>query len=512
MTETISDNKRIAKNTLALYARTFIVVIVALYTSRALLKILGETDLGIYNVVGGIVLLLSVFQSTLTKAIQRFFSYDIGSNCTEEQQSRTFSSCLYIIVIIIGVSILFGETVGLSIVNFLTKIPQERMFAANWVYQFVLLSFCVTFLHIPLDAVIIAHERMSIYALFTIIESVLQLLMIFVLLNADSDKLILYAILHSSISIIIFFCYYYYVKIKFPIYKFRCVWDSKISRNILSFSSWTLLGSSTNVLSQQGVSILLNNFVGLVANTALGFANQVNSALVRFVSGFSTAFNPQIIKLYAQNDKTNLFLLIHRASKFSFALSYIMALPLIVNMDFILHLWLGNVPIYTSGFCKLILICSVIDATTGVFNTVITATGNIKKYQLLISCSFILDSLVVLSLLIFKIHPVLVFGSRIITRGIINMIIGLCISKKQIEFSIGKYLKLVGFPIIATIGITIPFAIASFYIVSDEFLIMIVSIMISIISVSLSTLYIIMNKQERLSIKSIIEHRINGKK
>lgn len=508
MTAVVSDNKRIAKNTISLYLRTFIVLLVSLYISRALLQILGETDLGIYNVVGGIVFLLSVFQASLTKSIQRFITFDIGSNFSTEQKSKTFSSCLFIIVILAGISIVLGETLGLSIVNYLTDIPYERRFAANMVYQFTLLSFVFILLNIPLDAVIIAHEKMSAYALFTIIESVLRLITIFILMNSGSDKLVIYALLHSSVSVLMIICYYAYVKVKFPIYRLRLIWESKICKQILSFSGWTLFGSSTNVLTQQGVSLLFNNFVGLVANTALGFASQVNGALTRFVGNFSTAFNPQVIKLYAQKDFSNLFILIYRASKFSFALSYIMALPLIANMDFILDLWLGKIPLYTIEFCILILICSVIDATTGVFNTAITATGKIKRYQILISISFLLDFFVALSLLLFHLNPIIVFGSRIVTRGIINMIIGLLSIKREMSFRIVDYLKSVGIPIILTIVLTLPTAFIPKYLFVNKWVVFSLSSLLSIIAIAICTLMLIMNSNERLRIKSLLFCRI----
>ena len=210
---------------------------------------------------------------------------------------------------------------------------------------------------------------------------------------------------------------------------------------MLSFSGWTLLGSGSNALTQQGISLLMNNYVGLLANAAIGLCNQVNVAVSKFVSGFNTAFTPQVIKLYARDNYRELNLLISRSSKFSFALCYIMVLPLLCNMDFILEIWLGDdVPEYTAGFCRMVLICTLFDATTGVYNTAITATGRIRNYQILISLSFLLDLLLSFAMLYRGLEPVLVFSSRILTRGILNMVIGLYFINRYMGFDISGYI------------------------------------------------------------------------
>lgn len=309
-------------------------------------------------------------------------------------------------------------------------------------------------------------------------------------------------------ALILYIAYYSYVKIKHKVYSFQFCWDKEYSSRILSFSGWTLLGSGANTGTQQGVNLLFNNYVGLIANAAMGFASQVNIAVGKFVNGFSTAFTPQIIKLFAQGDYQNLHLLMHRASKFSFALCYIMALPLIANMDFILHLWLGeNVPQYTCEFCQLILICTIIDATTGVFNTAITATGNIRKYQIMISISFSLDLLFCFLLFLVDLNPALVFASRILTRGIFNMFIGFYFSHKQIDFDILSYSKRVLGPIALTLCITVP----TIWIIDhisygwSQFLL---TGSASVLLICISVLFIIMNRNERIVVINKIKSAI----
>ena len=499
-----AENSRIAKNTISLYIRTVIVLFVSLYTSRLVLQALGETDLGIYNLVGGIVSLMAFLQAAQTKSTSRFITYELGLGGEPSKLSRIYSICMTIHILLAIIIVIIAETLGLFIINEYTQIPTSRMVAANLVYQFSILTFVMHFIRCPLDSVIIAHEDMTVYAYMSILEVSLQLGLVFAVLHYSGDNLILYGFLVFAVSVVLFICYLIYRRKTYPAYRYRFIWDKKESVRVLSFSGWTLLGSSANTFTQQGVALLFNNFVGLVANTALGFANQVNAAVGRFVSSFTTAFNPQIIKLQAQDDRNSLFILMNRASRFSFALCYVMALPIITNMEFILSLWLGRVPEYTTEFCQLILVCSIIDATTGVFNTSITATGEIKNYQIGIALSFLLDLTCASIFLYLGIHPAVVFGSRIITRGFMNMLIGFHYSKKLLAFPLRKYLFEVMIPIGITILITIPISMIR---MAEGWLSFILNTILTVVAVSLCTLYIIMKKHERTTIIKAIKNR-----
>ena len=503
----LTNNQRIAKNTIYLYLRTFIVMFVSLFTSRLVLRALGETDLGIYNLVGGIVALMAFLQTAQIKATSRFITYELGLEGQDNRLARIYSICMTIHLIIAAIIVVIAETVGLWIINEYTQIPDSRIFAANVVYQFSILTFVMHFIRCPLDSVIIAQENMSIYAYMSILEVALQLGLVYIVINFPGDKLILYGLLIFVVSVILFICYLIYKNKVYPMYEFKYTWDKHESIRILSFSGWTLLGSSANTLTQQGVSLLFNNFVGLVANTALGFANQVNAAVGRFVASFTTAFNPQIIKYQAQDDKTALFALMNRASRFSFALCYIMALPIIANMEFILNFWLDSVPIYTTEFCQLILVCSIIDATTGVFNTSITATGHIKNYQIGIALSFLLDFLCAFAFLKLGLHPAIVFGSRIVTRGFVNMLIGFHFSIKLLSFPLRIYIKEVLIPIIATVLITLPISYIRMFQGWGDALI---NSVLCVSGVCLCTFLIIMKKNERRIILTTIKAKIHG--
>lgn len=503
MSAVSSNNKRIAKNTLFLYIRTIIVMFVALYTSRLVFHALGEIDLGIYNLVGTIVTMLAFLQTAQAKATSRFITYELGKSDTPDTQKRIFSLCMTIHLIIGVVVIVLAETVGLWIINEFTDIPPERMFAANVVYQFSILTFLLHLVRVPYDAVIIAHEDMSVYAYMSVFEVMLQLGVVYLIMVLQTDNLILYGALIAVVAFIVFLCYALYTRYKYREYRFRWMWSKEDSMQIMKFSGWTLLGSSSNTATQQGVNLLFNNFVGLVANTALGFANQVNAAVTRFISSFTTAFNPQITKFYACQDLSSMHLLMTRAAKFSFVLCYLMTLPLIVNMDYILHLWLGDVPLYTVEFCQLILVCSTIDATTGVYNTAITATGKIRNYQIGIAISFLLDLLCAVLLLMMDMHPAIVFGSRILTRGFLNMCIGMYYGNKLLDYDWKVYVRCVLFPIAVILFFSVP-VVGYFSMENQGWIRLLITTIVSTTIIGVATWTIVMTRDERIKIGTML--------
>ncbi len=505
----VSNNKRIAKNTVTLYFRTLVVLVISLYTSRLVLKALGAEDLGIYNVVGGIVALLVFIRATLSSSTSRFITYELGKGSNVHDINRVFSAAMSIHLIIVACVILLGETLGLFIFFNWIEIPVERHTAALIVYHCALVMFCINLLSSPYESIIIAKEEMQVFAFISIINAILQLGLAVLLIRCNSDRLILYGLIMTLITVVVFFCYYFYIRSKHSEYKYRVLWDSYYSRQMFSFSGWTLLGASTNAATQQGVSILFNNFVGLIANAALGFANQVNAALQSFVGSFRLSFNPQVIKYYAQHDLPQMHLLMNRASKFGFMLAYVIALPLIVNMDYVLHIWLEEVPKYTVEFCQLILICTIIDSTTGVLNTGITATGNIRGFQIGISISFFLDLITASLLLVLHLSPTLVFGSRIITRGGINMLIELYFVRKQLSFSLRRYIIEVLIPIIFALAFTIPFI----WLIGgtlNSLNGLMLSILISVISCAFITLFVFLNRDERKTVYKMVKNRIKN--
>ena len=378
-----SNSKRIAKNTLMLYFRQILIMIVSLYTVRVVLNTLGAEDYGIYNVVAGVVVLFSFVNNAMATSTQRFLNFNLGKEDTEKTQ-QTYSSSLLIHIGIALIFVILAETIGLWFVNTKLNIPQERHSAAMWCYQFSIVTTVFNILRVPYNAVIIAYEKMSFFAWVSIVEAVLKLLVVYLLIISPFDKLVAYVILLTVVSIIILFCYKIYCNNKFEIAHYKKVTDYSLIKEILGFSGWSLFGATANVANNQGTNIVLNMFTNVTVNAAMGIANQVNSAVYSFVSNFQTAFNPQIVKSWASNELEYFYSLLIRAAKVSYYLLFFIALPLHLNADFVLSIWLKDVPNYAVDFVRLILIWSLIEAVNGPLFMAGQATGKIKFYQIII--------------------------------------------------------------------------------------------------------------------------------
>lgn len=450
-----SDNKRLAKNTLFLYFRTGIIMLISLYLSRVILEILGVEDYGIYNVVGSIVVLFSFLNNAMTQASQRFISFEIGKNDNGIAR-KIFNTALSSQLIFILIVFFLTESVGLWFLNEKLNIPQERVDAAFWVFQLSFLTFCINMIMVPYTALVVAYEKMSFFAYVSLFDAGLKLLLIHILRISPYDKLISYSFLVLFISIIVAIVNVLYCIKNFSICKIEFSWDKYLFKKMFSFSSWSLCGGISNIATQKGIIFLLNIFWGVTINAAMGICSQVSAAMNSFIGGFQTSFRPQLIKSYAQNDIKRFYSLISNTSKISFMLAFIPAIFLIINMPIVLELWLGDIPEYTISFCQLILACSIIDSLTGPYFVSIMATGEIKNYQIMISLSYLLDLLTSFFLIKLMISPHYIFYSRLATRGILNMFIGLYYMKKLFMFNLRKYFFSVLVPIFIILIITIP--------------------------------------------------------
>ena len=383
-----ANNKRIAKNTLMLYIRMFLLMLVSLYTTRIVLSALGETDFGIYNVVGGFVVLFTFINGAMTTSTQRSLSYELGKN--DGNISNVFSTCMNL-HLLVGVAILIlAETIGLWFLNHKMNFPLERMDAVNWVYQFAILNCLSNVLRVPYNALIIAHEYMSFYAYIGLIEGVLKLLIVYLLSLFGFDKLIFYSFLMFAVSSLTTMCFVVYSKNKLSHVKYTKTANKDSYKQIVSFSGWTLFGALANLGRNQGISVLLNMFYGVTINAAIGIANQVNASVNQLVTGFQQAFNPQLTKAEASQNKEYQTELIIRTSKYSYYIILFFAVPLLFNLDFILGLWLGEFPLYTKELCICIIVASLIDSISGPLWVTIFATGKIKNYQVSISILLLL--------------------------------------------------------------------------------------------------------------------------
>lgn len=382
-TQSSNNNKRIAKNTLLLYFRMLFMMVVSLYTSRVILNALGVEDFGIYNVVGGVVAMFSVISGSLSAAISRFITYELGKG-DQSKLNKIFSASVTIQLLLSLIIVVLIESVGVWFLNAKMTIPAERMTAANWVLQFSIVTFVINLISVPYNAAIIAHERMSAFAYISILEAVCKLTIAFLIMVSPMDKLIFYAILMCMVSVIVRFTYGHYCKKHFAECTYHFHWDADILKKMFGFAGWNFIGASSAVLRDQGGNIVINLFYGPTVNAARGIAIQVNSAIMGFVSNFMTALNPQITKSYASGDREYMMTLIFQGARLSFYMLLLLSLPVLVNTHYILVLWLKLVPEHAVLFVQLILIFAMSESISNPLVTAMLATGKIRNYQIVV--------------------------------------------------------------------------------------------------------------------------------
>lgn len=378
------NNKRILQNTILLYLRLFLVMAISLYTVRVVFRVLGESDYGVYNVVAGIVVMFSFLSNTLSSASQRFFAFELGRRNFVELK-KIFSAFVLFYVIASVIILLLSEIVGLWFLYNKMTIDSSRLNAASWVFQCSVLSFLFTILSSPYQAIIIAREKMGVYAYVGIIEVILKLILVASLEYLPGDKLIVYGVLMLLSSNIVFLLYFIYSKRKFPECKFQFQWDSDLLYKITSYSGWNLMGGVANVIRSQGINMLLNVFFSPVVNAARALAYNISTMVAQFANNFYSAVRPQVTKYYAQGDMQQTTKLIFQSSKFSIALLLVIIIPVSFFAEQILSLWIGNVPEYTVLFTRLVLVISIVDAVSNPLMTLVQATGNVKLYQIVVS-------------------------------------------------------------------------------------------------------------------------------
>lgn len=493
--DSISNNKRIAKNTMLLYVRMLLIMAVSLYTSRVILSALGETDFGIYNVVGGVITMFSVLSGSLSAAISRFITFELGKGDTQKLK-RIFSSSVTIQLILGGIIILVAETIGLWFLNCKMNIPSERMDAANWVFQFSIVTFCINLLSVPYNAAIIAHEKMSAFAYISIIEAGGKLFVAFFIAHSPIDKLVFYALLMMLISITIRSCYTWYCKKHFEECKFSFLYDKDLLKQMFGFAGWNFIGASSAVLRDHGGNIIINLFAGPAVNAARGVAMQVNTAVCGFVQNFMMALNPQITKNYANGNHEYMFSLIFQGARLSFYMLFLLSLPILLNTSFLLSLWLKEVPEHTVLFVRLILIFTMSESISHPLVTAMLATGKIRNYQIIVGgCQMLNLPLSYIALMLGAIPEIVVVIAIVISQ--ICLAARLYMLHGMIDLPVRKYIKSVYFNIIGVslVATILPYSFArtldnnvySFIIISA----------VAVISVIISALFIGCSKDER---------------
>ena len=366
-----------------LYIRMFALMLVGLYTSRVVLAALGENDFGIYNVVGGIVAMFTVISGALNSAVQRFITFELGKG-PQAQETKVYSTAVIIQFALAMIIVLLAEPIGLWFIDNKMTIDPSRIPAARLVLHFSLLAFVVNLMSVPQMASITAHERMSAYAWIGILDGLLRLAVALLIAHSSADRLVMYAALMASVVLAVRLAYIIYCRVNLPDCRFRLIFDKGLLKEMFSFAGWNFIGVTSGVLRDHGGNILVNLFSGPAVNAARGVAVQLNGAVQGFVTNFMTAVNPQITKSYASGDKEYMFTLVRRSSRLSFCLLYLIALPVIFNAEYLLGIWLKEVPAHASLFVQLFLIFALSESMSNPMITAMLATGDIRRYQLVV--------------------------------------------------------------------------------------------------------------------------------
>lgn len=503
---TTENNKRIAQNTLLLYFRMFLIMAVTLYTSRVILKTLGIEDFGIYNVIAGIIVLFAFINNAMATTTQRYLSIALGHNNLNEVE-RVFSMSLNSHIAIAGIIFIIGETLGLWLLGKM-NFPENRLNAAHWVYQFSMMTCCMQVIRVPYNSIIIAHEKMSFYAWTSIIEVVLKLVIVFFLILYDFDKLILYSILLFIVTSLINIIYKIYCNKYFIYSKYHFSWDKKLFKEFIAFSGWSLAGSLANVGTQQGINMIINIFCGVVVNAAVGISNQVMGAVSQFLYNFQTAFNPQLLKSYANGNREYFMNLIFKSSKFSYYLMFIISLPIIINCHFLLTIWLDEVPKYSTEFSILMIIFLLFDALSGPLWISVQATGKIKKYQLLMAFLILLNLPIALLLMYLNLSPIYIYIVRVVLNALTFFTRTLYLYK-LIQFPLHQYISKVLYQCIIITLLSLPIPILCNYILPTTWSSVSINIFICII-ISCYIIYRLgLNKNEKNFIVQTINNKIS---
>lgn len=499
---TVSDNKRIAKNTMLLYFRMVFIMVISLFTSRINLQSLGVENFGIYNVVGGVVAMFSVFSGSLSVSISRFITFELGKG-DKEKLKKVFSTAVSIqILLAIGITIL-AESVGIWFLNTKMNIPTNKLNAANWVMHFSILAFAINLISVPYNAAIIAHEKMSAFAYVSIFEVVAKLGITYYLFISPFDKLKVYAVLLFVLSIALRMIYSIYCKHHFTECSYHFILDKGLFRQMTGFAGWSMFGLVAYSGYNYGLNILLNLFFGPVVNAARGLAFQVQNAVQGFSNNFQMALNPQIIKSYAQNNLRRMHELIFASSKYSFFLLYFLSLPIIIETPTILSIWLMEVPNHTINFIRLILALITFDSLGSSISIAQQATGKIKTYQVWVGSIMLMIVPIAYLCLKFGANPestYIVYFSACVIAHIVRIII----IRPVIKLSIKEYFEKVIFKLLSVTIVSILLPLTAYILLPKTVLSFFLVCMLCVIMVTVSIYFFGLEKRE----KTIVNNKI----
>lgn len=496
MSDTSSANKRIAKNTLVLYVRMLFTMGISLFTSRVILQTLGVEDYGISSVVGGVISMFTFINAAMVSSTQRYLNFELVRDDANQLRS-VFSTSLQIHALIALAIIVLSETVGLWFLNEKLVIPEARMTAAMWVYQCSILSCAVSIMSTPYNAVIVAHEKMSAFAYISILDVSLKLLVVYLLVVLPFDKLIILAILNLLVQLFIRYIYTIYCHRHFPESYFQFRFNKTLFKEMFGFAGWSFWGNLAAILYTQGLNMMLNIFFGPIVNAARGIAVQVQSAVQQFVGGFQTALNPQITKNYASNNLPQMHSLMFRSARFSFLLLFFLSLPVLMETNFILTLWLKTVPDDAVIFTQIMICISLIYTTANPCIIANQATGKVKIYQMVVGG--------ILLLILPISYVVLKLGAPAYSVFIVHFCIEslaqfsrMYMLRKLIHLPLWQYMKNIYIPIVSTVVIAIILPLVVRMQVAEGWLRFLAVGFTCVLSVGASSYFIGFTKQERV--------------
>ena len=500
-------NKRIAKNAVLLNIRMVFVLCLNLYTTRVTLRALGVEDFGIYNVVCGFVSMFTFLNTSMSNGIQRFFNFELGKRGVDGAR-KVYVTSLAVQMLLLFAVLLLAETLGLWYLHNKLVIPFERFVAAQWIFQFSIVSFMFIIMQVPYNAAIMAHERMNYYAFISVFDALLKLIIVFLIPFANVDKLILYGFLLTIISLLNLLLAYLYSRMQFEEVRLRPMFDKEMFKSMLFFSGWNVFGTFSGMMREQGLNMLLNFFFGSVVNAARGIAYQVSTGLQGFVANVSIAIRPQIVQSYAQGNINRTINLMHCLSKVSVSLLYIIGYPVLLEIDYVLSLWLGNdVPDYTASFVVIVVLISFLNNMNSAVSVVVHSTGEMRNYQLITSLITLLSLPIAYYVLKQGGSPKSVFWISFAFTALMQFA-SLCVLRNLLSFSLFRYFNQVILPfsyiLISSFAIPlIPHHIMQYG--GERF---IVVSFLAIMTSSVSTYVLGLNKKEKLLINSIIAKHI----
>lgn len=490
-----ANNKRIAKNTLLLYVRMLFGMLVSLYTSRVILQTLGVEDYGVYNVVGGVITMFTFLNGAMSSATSRYITFEIGKG-NMEQLKKVFSSALQIHAIIALLIVILGETVGLWFLMNELVIPDGRMDAAMWVYQCSVVTAVVTIMSVPYNADIIAHEKMSAFAYISVLEIILKLAIVYLLVVLPFDKLKVYAVLVLMVGLLIRYIYTRYCHKHFEESHYIHHIDKPLLKEMSSFAGWSFWGNLAGILYTQGLNMMLNIFFGPVVNAARGIATQIQGVVQQFVGNFQMALNPQITKTYASGELDKMHSLMFRSARFSFMLLFFLSLPIILETNYILTLWLGIVPENTVIFARIIIAISLIYTIANPCVIANQATGKVKVYQAVVGG---------LLLLILPIsYIVLKMGAPAYSVFIVHFCVEsvaqfarMYMLRNMIDLPLLSYVKNIYLPIMGVVLLSVILPMLVYNNMQEGIIRFLIVGMTCVLSVAMTSLFIGMTRNER---------------